>query len=673
MNRLFLLFLFSSIYADQVEVFTNSLSSKNKNIFAKEEVVISYKKNLFKSDYAKYNIKNKKLLLKGSVEIIGYEDTKEYAKEVNIDIKNSNLEFKNLFAITSDDIWVLALKGKKENKKYFLKESFLSSCNIKNPLWKLYFKEAIYENSKMKLYNTKIYIKNTPIFYTPYLTFSTKRSSGLLFPWIGYNQREGFIYEQPLYLAISNKYDLEINPQLRTNRSIGVYSTFRFANKTTNKNVFRMGYFKDFTSYTKEQNLSSSKHYGVELHYQTNSFFNLDSLKQEGLYLDAIMLSDIEYLNLQRDRLGYFGTTPLQESRLNYFASTNRGFLGIYNRYFIDTRKSNNEDTLQLLPSINLHKYLTPIYNNILYSLDLKVNNLKRVKDIELSQVEATIPISFTTSFFNDFLNLRLKEKLYYSKYMFYNGDFQYDRFEYSTTKESIKLFSNLTKSYKKLFIHTISPTITYEKPGQEIKRPQEYLLTKEQSNLFSIPIPKEQVKISLSQYFYSPNAKKLNFYQRFNLIYKDKTWNDINNEMGYYGEAWSLYNYSSYALNFKKLRESSTLLSLKKNKGEFNLGYNYKRVLGDEIGEAVDTNDINLNLKYKVNSKLKIYAGFSSNIHQEENSLWNLGGKYQKKCWGVDFSFKQVLTPRPNGTTRDSSFSFEFNFLPFNKSKKAS
>ena len=47
-------------------------------------------------------------------------------------------------------------------------------------------------------------------------------------------------------------------------------------------------------------------------------------------------------------------------------------------------------------------------------------------------------------------------------------------------------------------------------------------------------------------------------------------------------------------------------------------------------------------------------------------NKQWRFGGKYHEDCWSVAGSVRQDIIPRPTGFTKETSFYFQFNFLPF-------
>jgi len=56
------------------------------------------------------------------------------------------------------------------------------------------------------------------------------------------------------------------------------------------------------------------------------------------------------------------------------------------------------------------------------------------------------IPLEFSTSFFDDFVNVSLGEEFYYSKSFFGNGDFVHDDFQYYSNTHKAKLFTDFDK-----------------------------------------------------------------------------------------------------------------------------------------------------------------------------------------------------------------------------------
>ena len=462
-----------------IEVTAKNVASTKTTITGTDGVIVYYNNSVIKADKAVYNRESKLLILDGKVEMIGYKGTKEHTNHMEIHTESDEIKFGELFLVSKNDVWMYSQEAHKVDGNYTLKNSMLSSCDAKNPLWKMSFADSIYDSNAeyMKLYDAKMYFLDVPVAYTPYMAFSTnkKRSSGLLFPLFGYSAEDGFVYEQPIFWAISDSMDLEFNLQIRSNRSIGGYATYRFVDSAVSSGILRVGYFKDKANYIEEYNPVNTSHYGLEFNYGSSKVFSdwIGHDTTDGLYINSTILNDIDYLYLQKTALKHFGYSPIQRSILNYFVHNNDYYAGVNAKYFIDTRKEDNDDTLQVLPSVQLHKYLSHfLVDNFTYTVDMHINNYDRVVGSTQKQVEMRIPLEYTTSFFNDYLSLSLGEELYYSKYMFGNGQYVPMMIINITSNfHRAKVFSDLTKKYDS-FVHVLQPSAEYFKPGLENEKP---------------------------------------------------------------------------------------------------------------------------------------------------------------------------------------------------------
>jgi len=658
----------------KIEVTAKHLETTETTVKATDGVVVYYQDSVIKASSAFYDKKTKLLVLDGNVEMIGYQGTKEHTKHLEIQTESKEVTFEELFFVSENDVWLFTDKANRSESNYTFGMSMLSSCDLNDPLWKMVFSRSLYDSEAkyMKVYDAKVYFWDIPIFYSPYLAFSThkERSSGLLFPLFGYTEEEGFIYEQPIFWAISDNMDMEFNLQVRTERSVGFYTTFRFVDSDHSSGKLRVGYFRDSTAYQVRENTTDLDHYGLEFNYDSSNVFR-DSLPKgfkDGLYINSTFLSDIDYLNLQKTQLQHFGLVPLQESRLNYFLYNDDYYAGINAKYFIDTRKENNDDTLQILPSVQLHKYLDHfLWNNLTYNVDFQLKNFDRKEGATLKQAEMKVPLEFSTSFFDDFLNVSLGEELYYSKFFFGNGNYVYDDFQYYSNIHKVKLFTDLTKNYDR-FVHVLQPSLEYVKPGNESEKPVNFdMLTDEQKELFTVGLPEEHYAFSLSHYFYDKNMN-LTFYQRLSQKYymnREYKFADIGNEMQYNWKQWRFYNDLVYAPEFDKVRESSSRISLREKEYHFTLGHSYKQVLSDQPN-VIPANDFNFNFGYTLDERIKFNGGFTYNIDNASSKQWRFGGSYKRDCWSMAASVRQDITPRPTGYTRDNSFYVQFNFIPF-------
>ena len=684
-KRLFLLFwLIQSFLSaeegsaplhEKIEITAKKLDSTKSTVTAKDGVVVYYQDSVIRADSAFYNKEIQLLALDGNIEMIGYQGTKEHMKHLEIHTDTKEVTFEELFFISKNDVWLFTQKANKKEGNYTFGETVLSSCEVTDPTWKMVASRAVYDSKEkyMKAYGAKMYFMDVPVFYTPYMAFSTdrQRKSGLLFPFVGYRENEGFIYEQPIYWAINASMDLEVNPQIRTNRGYGIYSTFRFVDSDHSSGGIRLGYFRDTKDFQEREGTKEIDHYGVEVRYDSTkiiSDFFPEGFKDE-LYLNGIYLNDIDYLNLQQSQFSTFGQVAFQESRLNYFLANDTYYFGLNAKYFINTEAPNNDTTIQQLPAIQLHKYLDRlIWDNLTYSVDLQMKNFDRLEGSTMKQAEMRVPFEFTTAFLDDFVNLSLGETLYYNRSFFGNGDYIHDDFQFFNNYHSARIFSDLTKKYGE-FIHVVQPSVSYLLPGSEYQSPVNFEdLSQEQKDLFVVSPKEECYTLALSQYFYD-NSMNLKFYQRISQrYYADRPYKyaDLTNEMQYNWGKWQFYSDITYAWEFSEIRESSTRVSLYENNYNFSLSHTFKQNLSDTIID-VSSNDINLNFGYRWNDHFHFHGGITYNIDTSESKQWLFGGEYKQDCWGVKAALRQDITPRPgNKATTENSFYIQFDLTPF-------
>jgi LPS-assembly protein len=140
-----------------------------------------------------------------------------------------------------------------------------------------------------------------------------------------------------------------------------------------------------------------------------------------------------------------------------------------------------------------------------------------------------------------------------------------------------------------------------------------------------------------------------------------------MTNEMQYNLGSWQFYNNVVYAHEFKKIRESSSRISLNKSIYHVTVGHSFKQILPDELASSIiPANDINFNFGYTYNEKITFNGAFTYNIDTSESKQWRFGGSYKQDCWSMIASLRQDITPRPTGATLDNAFFIQFNFIPF-------
>jgi len=400
---LFLMLLNAEEEYKDVEVYANNIEQNATTALIKGGVFVAYDGKVLTAKKGFYNIENKILTLKEDVVLIDNSGKRVNAQELEVNLANNHIKFHNFFEIDNDGIWLGALKASKIEDSINLTNAIFSSCEIENPDWKITFSKAKYDlkSKELKLDDASIYIKDFPVFYTPYLflPLSKERRSGLLVPTLSYSNDDGFVYSQPYFWAISKSQDLEIVPQLRTSRGYGIFSTYRFVDTKYSKGKIKVGYFKDKDSFTEENSLRYNEHYGVEFYYKNNQVSDyLANLGYESkFYLNGVFFNDTEYFGLQLDdKIKHHKIGSFYESRANFYIKNNYFLTGIYFKYFKDTTQVSNKETLQTLPKFQYHIPYTNIFNNnIAISADLSATNYTRESGSKALKLKAPIKCTF--------------------------------------------------------------------------------------------------------------------------------------------------------------------------------------------------------------------------------------------------------------------------------------
>jgi LPS-assembly protein len=287
------------------------------------------------------------------------------------------------------------------------------------------------------------------------------------------------------------------------------------------------------------------------------------------------------------------------------------------------------------------------------------------------------VPIEFTASFFEDFLNITLGEQLYYGRFTFGNDDsLPHDYFQYYSNVHTAKLFSDLTGKYDG-FTHVLQPSVRYVKPGAESQSPLHFekLLSEQPQvkDLFSVGLPEEQFIFSLNQYFYD-ESMKLIFFQRLSQSYyqnREYELADLKNEMGFNWRNWSFYSNLYYSFEFDDISESSTSISLKEHGYKISVGHTFKQLLTDTT-KMVTANDVSFDFKYEYNERVAINGGMIYDVEEGTSRLWRVGGSYTRDCWSVAASVSADVKPRPSTIagvmdyTQEYGFFIQLNFIPF-------
>lgn len=678
-----LIFICNALFAgmQDVELLANSVEKKSNIIEAKGDVIVYSQKYFISANRALYDEKSGFLELFGDVNIVREKNEAVKSKYAKINLNSDDGEFNPFFTYDNrSDVWLECETATGDKDFYITKNAVVSSCNVQDPAWKIAFDEGKLdkETSVLKLKNVVFYIRSVPIFYFPYFVISTDttRRTGLLIPKLGYGFSDGFFYAQPMYLALSHRWDLEFVPQIRTKRGRGAYLTGRFVDTPDSRGEITIGGFEDRKNYRRKENLKNKNHFGYEVKYKNSNLAShlIGKEFDDGLWVDFTYLNDVDYLNLKHDNQNSFDS--LVTSRLNYYLSRDEDYLGVYAKYYIDTSKINNDDTLQELPTLHYHRFLDKlVFPNLLYSLDFKYHNYYRKVGVGAKQLEVDLPITFYTSIFDDFIHLSVSENIY-ATFVNYHDKPNKKNEKFTRNYHKFSAYTELAKPYEN-FYHTLRFGVDYIVPSWDNGKITE--------DFISTQIETEKLRANMTQYFYNNMGKKRikhSIAQTYNFNVKSDNKKREEESFGFYYDTLYKYgdlehdielylndnvylknrlNYSHERAKFSKVQTS---LHAKTNKISADLIHTY---LNNK--NSKNNSFLSATLDFNYDRHHTLFSGIDYDLEEERSKMWKVGLSVKEKCYNYTLSYKEETRPKltsaGSGSVRKEGLYVSFEIYP--------
>ena len=686
-----------SAAVQDVQLLADDVKQDKGIVTANKNVVVYSQEYLVTADCAVYDQNNSVIELFGNVNMMKGKDEVSRSNYAKLNLKNNNAAFESLFMMNKDmEVWMRSDESSSDSEYYRVRKAMVSSCNVQDPDWSITSSSAMLNKQSkfLHLFNPVFRIANVPVFYLPYFGFSTDttRRTGLLPPELGYGKSEGFYYKQPVYFAPYNQWDLEFDPQIRTNRGAGIYGAFRFIDSPDSRGEISFGSFTDKNSYRAKQKsetsnraeLKNKTHKGVGLKYERDKLIKYlsEADLQEGMWIDATKLNDIDYLNLKGRDDDY---DSLVTSKFNYFIANDDHYFGAYAKYYIDTEKigskNENKDTLQELPSLQYHKFTDDIVlPNILYSIDLQSHRYDRKIGVRATQYEFTLPASVHVPLFDDSLTFSFYEYLYASRINYENKINSFDdkredkHANFVNNYHKFALHTDLAKAYES-FYHTLNFGAEYLLPGyRKGNLDDEFIYDKdlnEYENFLAQDQSKEEVSGYLTQYFFNGSGRKVVKHSISQGYYtKDDEYSNLKNAIYLYPfENFSVYNKLEYSHKDRELKKVQNGLYYTHDLFWINMLHTMKKSDSKAKNSATKDSYFTSSAGVKLPHQYSLIGGWQYDLERSYTKSWRVGVLHQRKCWNYGLIYQHDVEPTTttNGSasTKKSGIYFTINFYP--------
>ncbi|AYJ80101.1 organic solvent tolerance protein [Aliarcobacter cryaerophilus ATCC 43158] len=652
---------------EKLQLVAKDVDTKNNIITAIGDVVAYSATYYLSSDKMVYDKEKEILELFDNVLIIKDNKIQTQSNYAYVDMKNDIINQDPVFLMdNTSNIWSNSKEANKDKDVITLENSILSSCDCIDPIWSIRSSSSDYDTEAMWMntYNPRLYVKNVPVFYLPYFGFptDTTRRTGLLLPTMGYSSSEGFLYSQPIFIAPADDYDIELIPQIRTQRGYGSYANFRYADSPDSMLNVKTGYFKEFDNYRKEEKLENSEHYGLDIDYERKNIFATKKEHQDGVFTSIRYLNDIEYITLkeQEDNLG---TDKKVESKINYFYNTPEYYGGVYGKYYVDASRKTNDNTLQELPQIQLHSYNKELFlENLIYSIDTKAQNFTRKEGLNAKIYDITVPISYTKNILDDYMYLGVENKTILTQYDYSNSLYNNLRYENGTLIQNTTSFivgTDLIKPYND-YIHTLNLNASYDVPENIRKDGDLYNITVKENqplkydelSVFPTLQSQKTIKLSLNQSIYDKDNLKqfINHKMSQSILYNsfdEPKFQDLDNYVKINHDYGSISGKVVYNMNDNKVVEGSFDNSLSYEDLTFSAGYYYTKKTDNEFNTRDDLESYRLSTSYKLAKDYSIKYYENYDLQEKTRNRQGIGLNIDDSCWNLDLLLEKEITPR--------------------------
>jgi LPS-assembly protein len=238
------------------------ISAKGPTIFSKtgesilqKDVRISQPGRLTQADKA-YIFRNKNSKKISLVKLVGHVHMQEYGKllvsqKALLHLKDHTAQLDNVvYHITGasgrmgkNNAWGSAKTAHRlANDVITLDQATYSACTPTHPTWSVSASHLTIDQKKGRAVakNAVIRIKNIPVLYSPYFSFSIdqKRKSGFLFPNIEHSSKDGFVVGLPYYWNMAPNYDMTLTPTYYARRGTQLESDFRYLTNNSHGRLY---------------------------------------------------------------------------------------------------------------------------------------------------------------------------------------------------------------------------------------------------------------------------------------------------------------------------------------------------------------------------------------------------------------------------------------------------
>ncbi len=216
-------------------------------VVASGGVEFRYRDMKFQGDRIEVDLNTKQITAMGDV-ILDQGPRRLTGETMTFDLETKTGEFTNAKAFVDPDIFFEGERiAKVGEETYRVTKGILTSCTADSPAWSFRLSRAqIKVEGFARIRNARFRVKRLPLLYAPYILYpaKSKRTSGFLFPNIGFSRQRGEVLGLAYFQTLGESYDTTFFADFYGEDYLGFGNEIRYRPTQSTRGIFE-GYAID--------------------------------------------------------------------------------------------------------------------------------------------------------------------------------------------------------------------------------------------------------------------------------------------------------------------------------------------------------------------------------------------------------------------------------------------
>jgi LPS-assembly protein len=351
---------------------------------------------------------------------------------------------------------------------YRVKEGSFTNCDTQDgevPAWRMKFDDLdLSVGDTLAFKGAWLCVNDVPTIPLPALTYPlSRRQTGLLIPFVAYDNRFGVHAKASFYWAINPSQDLTISPHYYSDLGYGSDFEYRYVLDRRSRGQWRVGYLQQ----TELPNVSGVTNTGQDAKQARATFSGSHTqLITETLLLraNANIVTDPNYLQ-QLSNSGVQRALPSNESNILLSQRLPYGNLYVLGRY-LQPLQAGGKDTFQRLPETGYNLPNVSLFSSpLLLGMEGNFVNFYREEGFTLNRVDMAPGISTDVINLGHMIGITPQAKfreVYYSRGV-QTTEGQHRETFWAGVEATSKLARRFGLDNGGQLLHTIEPKVMYE------------------------------------------------------------------------------------------------------------------------------------------------------------------------------------------------------------------